>query len=68
VLANRSLLPVATRWVEIQGGNHSQFAHYGHQLFDGEAVITREAQQRLARNALLQALSSAAPAPAEPLS
>ncbi|RZJ08272.1 MAG: hypothetical protein EOP39_14235, partial [Rubrivivax sp.] len=64
VLANRKLLPVTTRWVEIPGGNHSQFAHYGHQLFDGDAVITREAQQQLARNALLQALGSAQPSPA----
>src|SRR5436189_5301552 len=33
--SNRGLLPKDTQWVEIQGGNHSHFGHYGHQLFDG---------------------------------
>src|SRR5687768_6086047 len=42
MFANRSLLPPHTRWVEIRGGNHSQFGHYGHQLLDGRAAITRE--------------------------
>jgi pimeloyl-ACP methyl ester carboxylesterase len=60
VLSNRGLLPKNTRWVEIKGGNHSQFAHYGHQLFDGSATITREAQQIATRLALLDALNGAA--------
>ncbi|KAF0180445.1 MAG: hypothetical protein FD161_875 [Limisphaerales bacterium] len=59
VLANQRLLPKDTRWVEIQGGNHSQFAHYGHQLGDGEAAISREAQQAATRSALLAALADA---------
>ena len=41
------------------GGNHSQFAHYGHQLFDGAATIPREQQQALTRAELLGALESA---------
>lgn len=61
VMANRGLLPVGTRWLEITGGNHSQFGHYGHQLFDGEATITREEQQRLTRDALLLALRGVRP-------
>ena len=44
---------------EIKGGNHSQFGHYGHQLFDGKATISREAQQAATRTALLEALSEA---------
>jgi hypothetical protein len=56
VLANKGLLPAHTEWVEIQGGNHSQFGHYGHQLFDGTATIGREEQQTLARAVLLEAL------------
>ncbi|MFT7775043.1 alpha/beta fold hydrolase [Roseateles sp.] len=57
VLGNRRLLPASTQWLEIKGGNHSQFGHYGHQLFDGDATITREEQQLLTRGALLQALA-----------
>ena len=59
-LANSRLLPAHTRWVEVKGGNHSQFGHYGHQLFDGGASIDREEQQRITRSALLDALSDAA--------
>ena len=59
VLANRRLLPPHTRMVEIDGGNHSQFGHYGHQLFDGTATITREAQQEATRAVLLEALAEA---------
>ncbi len=62
VLGNRALLPASTQWLEIKGGNHSQFAHYGRQLFDGDATITREEQQRQTRGALLQALGSPPPA------
>ena len=56
ILANKRLLPAHTKWVEIKGGNHSQFGHYGHQLFDGTATISREAQQSVTRSALLEAL------------
>jgi pimeloyl-ACP methyl ester carboxylesterase len=59
VEATRSLLPRDTRWIEIAGGNHSQFAHYGHQLFDGTATISREEQQDRTRAALLEALARA---------
>lgn len=55
--ANRGLLPEVTRWVEIEGGNHSQFGHYGHQLFDGTPTITRRRQQQLTREALLATLA-----------
>jgi pimeloyl-ACP methyl ester carboxylesterase len=55
-LANRHLLPSHTKWMEIRGGNHSQFGHYGHQLFDGNASVAREEQQAMTRAALLEAL------------
>jgi pimeloyl-ACP methyl ester carboxylesterase len=42
--ANRRLLPSTTRWAVIEGGNHSQFAYYGFQLFDRRATISREEQ------------------------
>ena len=56
VMATKKLLPLHTVWVEIKGGNHSQFGHYGHQLFDGTATITREAQQGIVHEVLLNAL------------
>lgn len=52
-LAGKKLLPQSTRWIEIPGGNHSQFGHYGHQLFDGKPGISREKQQEITREALL---------------
>ena len=58
VMATKKLLPESTKWVEIKGGNHSQFGHYGHQLSDGAATITREVQQTITREAILEALRS----------
>jgi pimeloyl-ACP methyl ester carboxylesterase len=57
---NRGLLPKHTRFVEIEGGNHSQFGHYGHQLFDGTPSISRETQQTTTRAALLEMLDNVA--------
>jgi hypothetical protein len=58
VLANRGLLPPHTKWVEIAGGNHSQFGRYGHQLFDGKATISRGDQEALTRSEILLSLSA----------
>lgn len=55
--STRNLLPTNTRWIEIKGGNHSQFGHYGHQLLDGSPTISRQQQQAITRAALLEALS-----------
>lgn len=54
---NRRLLPEHTKWVLIDGANHSQFGHYGHQLLDGTATIPRAAQQEMTRTALLESLN-----------
>jgi pimeloyl-ACP methyl ester carboxylesterase len=59
VLANRRLLPAHTKWVEVAGGNHSQFGRYGRQLFDGTATIDREAQEALTRAAIARSLIEA---------
>jgi pimeloyl-ACP methyl ester carboxylesterase len=56
---NRGLLPEHTKWVLIDGANHSQFGHYGHQLLDGTATISRAAQQDRTRIALLDSLDAA---------
>lgn len=44
--ASRANLPPATVWVEIEGGNHSQFGWYGFQNGDRPAVISRQTQQQ----------------------
>jgi pimeloyl-ACP methyl ester carboxylesterase len=56
VFANARLLPADTRWVRIDGGNHRQFGWYGAQLGDCSATISREAQQALTLEALLENL------------
>lgn len=43
--ANARLLPATTTWEVIPGGNHAQFAHYGRQLGDCSATISRQEQQ-----------------------
>lgn len=60
VEANKSLLPVTTHWVRIEGGNHSQFGWYGFQPFDHFAGITREAQHEQLIAATIESLRRAA--------
>jgi pimeloyl-ACP methyl ester carboxylesterase len=43
--ASRPLLPPATQWIAIEGGNHAQFGWYGPQSGDNPASISREEQQ-----------------------
>ncbi len=45
VEATRDLLPAATTWIEIAGGNHAQMGWYGAQSGDNEASISRDDQQ-----------------------
>ncbi len=63
VLANAELLPPGTRWVRIEGGNHSQFAEYGLQPGDHRASIPRARQQAETFRAMLAALDAAGAAP-----
>lgn len=65
--ANKHLLPAHTKWVEIRGGNHSQFGHYGHQLLDGKPTISRAAQQSITRSAIVEALAGGAAPGGAPL-
>jgi pimeloyl-ACP methyl ester carboxylesterase len=64
VLANAHLLPVWTRWIPLEGGNHNQFGHYGFQPGDHRASISRAAQQAAIVTAVLAALASP-PTPSE---
>jgi len=45
IASSRALLPAATRWTAIEGGNHAQFGYYGPQSGDRQAAISREDQQ-----------------------
>ncbi|MFU8887964.1 MAG: alpha/beta hydrolase [Trueperaceae bacterium] len=46
-------LPPGSELVEIEGGNHAGFGHYGPQAGDGVATIEREEQQRQAAETVL---------------
>lgn len=48
----RVLLPEDTSFIEIPGGNHAWFGHYGPQRGDGTATITRAEQQQFVIDAL----------------
>lgn len=60
VEANRHKLPPSTRWVWVEGGNHSQFGWYGFQPMDRFATISRSAQHAIMIDAVLDALRRAA--------
>ena len=60
VEANSRLLPPQTRWVRIEGGNHSQFGFYGFQPGDHFASISRDAQFTQLVAAVKESLRSAA--------
>ena len=47
-------LPVDTKVVTIEGGNHSQYGNYGPQAGDGTATINREDQQEQTVNAVME--------------
>ena len=60
VEANRTKLPAATRWVWIDGGNHSQFGWYGFQPGDRRATIDAATQRATMIQAVIDALVHAA--------
>lgn len=45
IISNKAKLPTSTKFIRIEGGNHSQFGYYGSQLGDHDATISREQQQ-----------------------
>lgn len=60
IQASRLMLPAATVWLPIQGGNHAQFGYYGDQPGDGIATISREEQHRQTVESAVQLLSVSA--------
>ena len=63
VEANRSRLPAATRWIWVDGGNHSQFGWYGFQPGDYWADVDAATQRDIMIRGVLEALALAAGAP-----
>jgi poly(3-hydroxybutyrate) depolymerase len=63
IQANAPLLPRTTRWVRLEGANHSQFGWYGRQLGDCDATMTRREQQAQTRAAIIGVLVAARGAP-----
>lgn len=51
--ASRKLLPADTKWIPIDGGNHSQMGWYGFQKGDNAAHITREEQQKIVETSII---------------
>jgi hypothetical protein len=56
--ASRTLLPVDTTWVVIEGGNHAQFGDYGFQPGDNIATISAANQQAQIVDATVSFLES----------
>ncbi len=53
---DRTKITYVENVVVIQGGNHAQFGNYGEQKGDGTATISREDQQSIAVNEILEFL------------
>jgi hypothetical protein len=60
VEGNRAKLPAATRWVWIDGGNHSQFGWYGFQPGDRFATIDADSQRATMIQAVIDLLGRVA--------
>jgi dienelactone hydrolase len=58
--ASAAQLPADSTFVEIAGGNHAQFGWYGEQDGDGQATISREAQQEQVVSATLSLIEAVA--------
>jgi len=57
---NRRLLPASTRWIWIEGGNHSQFGWYGFQPGDSRARIPAATQRAQMTKGVIDALTAVA--------
>ena len=55
---NRGKLPASTRWVWVEGGNHSQFGWYGFQPGDKRATIDAATQRAMMIRAVVDALTA----------
>lgn len=58
VKQNAFLLPDKTRWVWVEGGNHSQFGWYGFQPMDLWAEVSAAEQRKIMMEAVLELLQT----------
>ena len=66
VMRNAGLLPPQTRWVWVEGGNHSQFGWYGFQPMDRRPRISAPDQRQIMIDAALDLLKLVSVAPVAP--
>jgi len=55
---SKKLLPPNTKWIPIEGGNHSQNGWYGFQQGDNIASITRDEQQNIISKSIVEFMSN----------
>lgn len=58
ILHKRHLSPIASEYYKIEGGNHAGFGYYGPQKGDGEAIISREEQHKIAAEKIVEFIYS----------
>lgn len=57
-IESKENLPTDTEFIEIEGGNHSQFGDYGKQKGDNEAVINQEKQMNTTSKSIVKFLNN----------
>lgn len=57
VRENAGPLPADTRWIGVEGGNHSQFGWYGFQPGDRRATLPAAEQREMMTRAILEMLA-----------
>ena len=58
LIKSKDKLPEDTTYVEIEGANHSQFADYGEQKGDHDALISKEKQLDVTSNSIVKMLEN----------
>lgn len=58
LIKSKEKLPPNTTYVEIEGGNHSQFGDYGFQSGDDEPIISREKQIDIASKDIIKFMNN----------
>ncbi|WP_290459196.1 alpha/beta hydrolase [Romboutsia ilealis] len=58
LIESKEKLPKDTTYVEIEGANHSQFADYGKQKGDYDALISEEEQLEITSNSIVKLLKN----------
>ena len=57
LIESKKKLPIDTTYVEIEGGNHSQFGDYGSQNRDNKATINQDKQLQITSKSIVDFLN-----------